>query len=188
VSTLNPKWGGSFEAMDKLLELAETAKMPANEIRYLNYKIELEKANYYSVVTEQKTLAASHYELAGGFCENRWIWEKIVQTSYETSDWPKLIEAADRLIKIEPANGYAFQRRGWAFEKTNQMARAVKDYEIAAKLGLPWAQNKLGWILWQGIDLPKDLPRAKKLFLKATGQGDEYAKANLKALNAVLGE
>jgi TPR repeat protein len=188
VFTLNPKWGGRLEGFDRVLAIAKAARMTAKEIEYLEYRIEMEKADYYEIVSEEKTIAASHYKKAGELCETFKPWEKVAHASYDTADWPIVIEASNHLIDINPTRGYLYRRRGWAYEKTTQMARAIKDYEIASELGSHWAQNKLGWLLWQGIYLPKDLERAKKLFTEAAGQGNRNAPANLKAINAILSQ
>ena len=183
----NPKWGGSFEELDQLVAAASEAKMKPNEIAVLKYRVEMEKANFFEVITKQKRRAAAHYRLAGNICEAYWPWENVTRTSYDLEDWPSVIAAAGHLIQLDPTNGYAFQRRGWAYEKTDRMAEAVKDYEVAAEIGMPWAQNKLGWMLWQGIDVPKDVRRAEELFIKAAAQGNENAPANLRDLMAEEG-
>jgi TPR repeat protein len=183
---LNPKWGGSFEELDQLVAFAEAAGMDVKEIAVLKYRIEIEKGNYFEVVTKQKSRAATHYRSAGELCEAYLPWENAIRTSYSIDDWANVIVAADRLLKLNPKNSDTIQRRGWAYENTKQMALAVKDYKTAAEMGNPWAQNKLGWILWQGTDLPKDVARAKKLFEQAAAQGNKNAQANLKALNAML--
>jgi len=188
VVSLNPKWGGSFEKLDRLVEFAKASGMGIDAVTTLKFRVEIEKGNYYEVATKQLARATHHYRLAGEVCETYLPWEAAMRTSYEIEDWDNLIIAADRLLKLDPTIGWAIQRRGWAFEKTGKMIRAIKDYDVAADLGNPWAQNKLGWILWQGTDAPKDKIRAKLLFEQAAVQGNSNAQANLKALNAELGK
>jgi len=187
-SALNPKWGGSFDELDRLFSFAQTARMSADDLAVLKYRIELEKGDYYEVVTRQMANAATHYRLAGEACESANAWVNAMRVSYAIEDWANVIVAASRSLNLDPTDGYSFQRRGWAYEKTKRMDQAVKDYETAAGIGIPWAQNKLGWILWQGTDAPKDLARARKLFELAAASGDSNAPVNLKALNAAIGK
>ena len=185
-SALNPKWGGSLDDLDRLFSYAQKAQMSADDLAVLRYRIELEKGDYYEVVTRQMANAAMHYQLAGEVCESANAWSNAVRVSYGIEDWANVIVAANRLVKLDPTDGAAFQRRGWGYEKTKRMDQAVKDYEIAAGIGVPWAQNKLGWILWQGVDAPKDVAGARKLFELAAASGDKNAPTNLRALNAEL--
>lgn len=181
---LSPKWGGSMEHLDWLITSAEGANMAANQIATLKYRVELAKADHYNVVTKQMARAAVHYLRAAELCENYAAWDGAIRTSYDIEDWTTLIAAADNLLKLYPSHARTFARRGWAYEQTDRMARAIKDYEIAATLGDSWTQNKLGWLLWQGTEVKRDVIKARQLFKRAAAQGNETAQANLVALDA----
>lgn len=184
--SLNPKWGGSLEELDKLAASAQAARMDNGAVRVLKYRVEMEKANYYEVVTKQKARAAEHYRMAGGQCEFGEPWRNAMRVTYDIEDWSGLVTAANRMLELHPTDSGSLQRRGWAYEKMDRMKDAIKDYEAAAALGGAWAQNKLGWMLWQGKGIARDLPRAKRLLEQAAEQGDKNARTNLNGINAEL--
>jgi TPR repeat protein len=183
---LNPKWAGSFEALDQLAVSAQSGKMDSSAIRVVKYRVEMEKANYYDVGTRQMARAAEHYILAGNQCESTEPWKNGMRVTYEIEDWPGVITMANRMLEVQPADIRALEKRGYAFEKMDKMPDASKDYGMAAALGSSWSQNKLGYWLWQGKNVPKDLPRAKLLLEQAAEQGNKNARTNLNGLNAEL--
>jgi tetratricopeptide (TPR) repeat protein len=182
---LNPKWGGSYDQLDDLVVAARNADMAPNEIATVQYQVEFEKADYDEKFTKNSSQAAKHYIQAGELCDSYEAWNGAIKTSYDSEDWQAVIEAGDHLLKRFPADQRTFARRGWAYEKTGRLKQAIQNYEAASRLGDAWAQNKLGWILWQGIDAPKNIKKARRLFELAAAQGNKTAQANLKALNAV---
>jgi tetratricopeptide (TPR) repeat protein len=184
---LNPKWGGSLEELDQLAASAQGTRMDSGAVRVVKYRVEMEKANYYEIVTKQKARAAEHYRMAGSHCEFGEPWRNAMRMTYDIEDWSGLVTAANRMLELHPTDSGSLQRRGWAYEKLDRMKDAIKDYEAAAALGGSWAQNKLGWMLWQGKGMVKDLPRARRLLEQAAEQGDKNARANLNGLNAELG-
>lgn len=187
VSALNPKWGGSLEKLDQLATFAQYSGMNKNEILAVKYYIELEKGNYYEVVTKQFAKAAAHYRAAGSLCKLSAPLRVASELSYKIEDWKNLIDISSEMLVLNPTDRESYQKRGWAYEKTGKTSQSIKDYEVAANLGASWAQNKLGWMLWQGAEMPKDTMRAKVMFQKSAEQGNKTAETNLKALNAQLG-
>jgi len=183
VYALAPKWGGSFEAMDQLVDRAAKVPVGGAQLRYLQYSVEMAKANHHDVVTKEKTKAIGHWRRAVGLCSSPTAWGHITRTAYDIEDWKTVKEAATHSVQSKPGVGTVLQRRGWAHEKMGEMGPAIKDYEAAAELGESWAQNRLGYYLMLGQHMPQDIPRARRLLESAVAKGNATAKTHLEWLN-----
>lgn len=185
-ASLNPKWGGSFEALDKLAATSRTAGMPELEVRTVTYHVAMEKGNYHHVVTKQLTRAAAYYRDAGALCRSFEAWRQVLRASYEIEDWAAVNDAADHALEIEPTNILVLERRALALEHLGKTTQSLRDYETATTLGSSWAPNKLGWLYWQGQGVPRDLRRARAYFVQANERGAKGAGSYLIALDAAL--
>jgi tetratricopeptide (TPR) repeat protein len=180
----HPKWGGSLEELDQIASSAAAAGMGAADLRFVNYRVEMEKGNYYEVVTKQNGRAVEHYRSAGNICESENPWRYSIRLSRQIEDWPVLLETSNRLLEIVPSDTSGLENRGWALEKSNRIKDAMPDYVAAAELGSSWALNKAGWLYWRGESVTKDVPRARRYFEQAAAKGNQTAIANLAGLNA----
>ncbi len=185
-ASLNPKWGGSFEALDALAASSRTAGMSELDVRTVAYHVAMEKGNYYHVVSRQLTRAAAYYREAGALCRSFEAWRQALRASYEIEDWAAVNDAADHALEIEPTNILALERRALALEHLGKTTQSLRDYETATTLGSSWAPNKLGWLYWQGKGVPRDLRRARAYFVQANERGAKGAGSYLIALDAAL--
>jgi hypothetical protein len=187
ITTLNPKWGGTFEDLDEIVVRAQSTALPAPQLRYLQYQVEMEKAGFLDVFAKEKTKAISHYRLAAALCPGSPPWSKISSAANTIQDWNTVREAATQILSLHPKSAKDMQMRGWASEKLGKMDAAVQDYQGAAELGEAWSQNKLGYLYMTGTGVAKDLPRAKTLLESAVAKGVPTALANLEWVNRQLG-
>ncbi|MBI3150107.1 MAG: hypothetical protein HYZ17_16505 [Betaproteobacteria bacterium] len=185
-ASLNPKWGGSFEALDRLAASSRSVGMPEVEARTVAYHVAMEKGNYLHVVTKQLARAAAYYREAGALCRSFEAWRQALRASYEIEDWATVNEAANHALEIEPTNVLALERRALALEHLGKTTQSLRDYETATTLGSSWAPNKLGWLYWQGKEVPRDLRRARAYFVQANERGAKGAGSYLIALDAAL--
>lgn len=183
VYALAPKWGGSFEAMDQVVERAAKLPVDSARLRYLQYALEMAKANHYDVVTKEKTRAIGHWRRAVVLCSTPAAWGHILRTAYDIEDWKTVKEAATHSLQGKPGVARVLQHRGWAHEKMGEMGSAIKDYEAAAELGEDWAQGRLGYYLMLGQHMPQDIPRARRMLESAAAKGNITAKNHLEWLN-----
>lgn len=188
ISGLSPRWGGSFDELDAFVSMVKRGSLDAAKKRRLEYAVEMEKASHFDAITKEKKKAAVHYRAASNLCsEAKTPLNRIIAIAYDLEDWPEVKKTTSQYLLLDPASGSAFQRRGWAQEKTGQLPEAVKDYDAASTLGESWAQNKLGYFYMIGNTVPKDLNRAKQLFESAVAKGNQNAKVNLEWTNKQLG-
>lgn len=69
VRYLAPRWGGSFEQLDAMVQDAKP-RLPADQWHYLSYNVVLEKASHAEVIERDKQAAAALYREALEMCSN----------------------------------------------------------------------------------------------------------------------
>lgn len=182
ISALDPRWGGVPEDLDLLLERAAKSPLPPARLRALQWKVEMTRAEYFHTATKERTKAIAHYRKAAGLCPSSNALWQISSLAYDLEDWAVVVDAATRYLEMRPDARRAYARRGWAKERLGRLPEAIPDYERASDLGDAWAQNKLGHLLMTGNAVPKDIPRARRLFNASAAQGNNNAQANLDLL------
>jgi len=183
IESLAPKWGGSFEDQDAVVQRATKAGLAAPKLRYLSHYVEMSRANHARTVTKEKTREIAHYRRAAELCVSAEAWKGILDAAYTLEDWKTVKEAATQHLYLAPTQGTTMQRRGWAHEKLGEHKEATRDYEAAAELGEPWAQHRFGHMLMTGGGVPQDLPRARKLLESSAAKGNANARGSLEWLN-----
>jgi hypothetical protein len=68
INYLDPRWGGSFEAMEEVVKQATTAKLPAHHLAYLTMVVENSKGSHFEVIEQNKAKAREHYKKAYNIC------------------------------------------------------------------------------------------------------------------------
>jgi tetratricopeptide (TPR) repeat protein len=179
---LTPKWGGTFEELDALAASLPGSALTEPRRRRVLYFVEMAKADHYQTVTKERTKEIDRYRQALQWCSDEVAWNMMEQAAYSIEDWKTVVEANTQLIAQGSRLGSALQRRGWAHENLGDMQNAIQDYAAAADTGETWAQAKLGYLLMVGTQVPKDLPRARKLFEAAAAKGNASARSNLERL------
>lgn len=69
VNYLSPRWGGSFELLDKMADQAEKS-LSAQAEHYLRYNIVIARASHEEIIAKNKAKAYDLYKQAKGMCEN----------------------------------------------------------------------------------------------------------------------
>jgi tetratricopeptide (TPR) repeat protein len=69
VRFFSPRWGGSFELLDKMAQQAEKS-LPSDAAYYLRYNVVIEKASHEEVIDRNKAKANELYKQAKSMCEN----------------------------------------------------------------------------------------------------------------------
>jgi tetratricopeptide (TPR) repeat protein len=179
VVRFSPKWGGSFEEMDKVVTQSKTSRLPAIYQKCLEYSVLMEKASHFKVVEKRPIEALPYYTQAAQLCDSHTAWAEVSSIQYAREDWPAVEAAMNQYMRLRPDTAWGFNRRAWALEKQGRVKDAVPDYERSAELGNDYAQNKMGYFYLTGNPVSKDLVKAKALFEKANAQGNKNAKAQL---------
>ena len=82
VGFMDPRWGGSFELLDKMVEQARKP-LSAQTAHYLQYNLVLAKAEHEEVVTGNKAKAHELYKKGKGMCENSTAAQKGIVRTYQ---------------------------------------------------------------------------------------------------------
>jgi hypothetical protein len=186
IKAFNPKWGGSAELLTTAVNRAQLHQIKQPQLNFLQYSAYMELANYYDFSSKEKTRAIEYYRLASELCESAAPWRGIADAAFVLQDWEVRKTASTKVIFYYPNSGIDIFNRGWAHEQLGQFQQAIKDYEAAAERGNDWAQNNLGWMLFEGKHANQDLQRAKLLFAASAAQGNSKAKWNLESVNRAL--
>jgi tetratricopeptide (TPR) repeat protein len=179
IKRLSPRWGGSFEATDKILAQARIEKLNPTDLRRLEYATLQIKAAHFKDVEKRPLEALPYYTQAAKVCDSYAAWAEVSSIHYDREDWPQVEAATNQYMRLRPDTAWAYNRRGWALEKQGRLKDAISDFERAAEQGSDYAQNKIGYFYMTGNGFPKDLGKARVLFEKANAQGNKSAKANL---------
>jgi tetratricopeptide (TPR) repeat protein len=182
INRFSPRWGGSLEAMDKILLQAKTSPLAVAEQKKLEYSVLWEKASHFKVVEKRPIEALPYYTQAAKLCDSYAAWGEVSGIQYDREDWPAVEAAMNQYMRLRPDTAWGFNRRAWALEKQGRVKDAIPDYDRSAELGNDYAQNKMGHFYLTGSAVPKDLVKAKVLFEKANAQGNKNAKTNLEYL------
>ena len=179
VRRFSPRWGGSFEAVDKILAQARVDKLNPTDLRRLEYAALEVKAAHFKEVEKRPIEALPYYIQAAKVCDSYAAWAQVSSIHYDREDWPQVEAATNQYMRLRPDTAWAYNRRGWALEKQGRLKDAISDFERAAEQGSDYAQNKIGYFYMTGNGFPKDLGKARVLFEKANAQGNKSAKTNL---------
>lgn len=167
VKRFSPKWGGSFEEMDKVLLQSKNSQLPVIDQKKLAYGVIMEKASHYKIVEKRPIEALPYYTQAAKLCNSYVAWGEVSGIEYDREDWLAVETAMNQYMQLRPNTAWGFNRRAWALEKLGRVKDAIPDYERSAELGNDYAQNKMGYFYLTGNSVPKDLVKARALFEKA---------------------
>jgi tetratricopeptide (TPR) repeat protein len=84
------------------------------------------------------------------------------------------------LTELESQEPSGWNARGWIMYGQGKTTAAAQYYARAAALGDSWAQNELGALYLCGKGVPKDIGKARQLWVLAANQGNEVAAKNLR--------
>ena len=183
---LSPRWGGSFDALDKIIEQAKSSKLNAADLRRLEYSVLFEKGSHFKDVEKRPLEALPYFMQAAKMCDSYQAWAEVSSIEYTREDWPQVEAAMNQYMRLHPDTAWGYNRRGWALQQQGRLKDAIADFKRSSELGNDYAQNKMGYFYMTGNGVPKDLAQARTLFAKANVQGNKTAKANLEYLARTL--
>lgn len=181
-----PQWGGSFERLTRIRE--EANSLPPDDRRYVQSRVDITIGDAYAFRKEDAK-AAQSYERAMSACAGfSDAAHRAMRIYAGMKNFPALVSAAGRAIEHNPDNGWALSMRGWAYLSMNKLHDAFRDYEKAAKLGLPSAFEHLAWFYEGGRGgAPQDFRKAIDLYMIAHEKGVSGAKEKADKVRAGTG-
>lgn len=177
--TLEPRWGGSVQAMAAFLEECRNAHLPQNELRELEAVVTADQAWAQGQQGDYRGSLQAYQAAIGKTGDNAEILEQQSYAHMKLKEYDKALPYLDRLIALEPNSAWGFASRGVCYMNLGRRDEAIDNYLKAARLGDPWAQNEMGKRYWYGADVAKNQDEAIKLFTRAANQGEADAQKNL---------
>ena len=138
---LEPRWGGSLDAMRTLVARAQSDSLPAPQIGWLQAWILLEE-NAGEIRSNPR--AAIPYAVKATALDDRAArWRYRGNTEREHGFFDEAIASFNRAIGLDPDGYEGYDGRGYVYERRGLLAEARADYEKGARLGSYYAQERL---------------------------------------------
>ena len=133
LSNLAPRWGGSYEAIEKLLEETRPYTSENEELiplmGYLDYTKALDKISAGAVV---ESLAYSTAAIEHG--EKAYYYQRRADAHYRLDDFDTAVIDYSRAISLYPYSADAYLYRGLAYKELGEFELSLQDLTDAARL------------------------------------------------------
>ncbi len=141
-----------------LSSCAAKKETPAPEVNcwgYVSKAIELRKQKDFQGSLRQIELH--------GLCDKSEVrmsyYYHLGWTYYEMNEYSKAVDAFTEGLKTEPQYVYAYWRRGLAYEKLGEFAKAEADYKQAYEIGMSKDPDKFLEVLEKNPDVKEKLKK-----------------------------
>lgn len=175
---LEPRWGGSFEAMRRYAEetksagnhpkIVQVAQILGGWVHGYQGDSYFRNAEYNKALAEyEQAIASSEWD---NFLVSRgWLYQKVGQTDLAIRD-------LSRALDQNPHDDYAHYVRGLALLDKYMTSEALTDLQSAARHGNTYAMNRLGQLYGDGEHgVPVRVDEALRWWGKAAYFWDENA-------------
>jgi len=179
LEALQPKWGGSFDAMDELLREAGEAGLPpadlaaldALRLAYMAAHEEDQGKDREGIALAERSLAAresAYGHVLRGRMLRKLGNENDAQTAFE------------RAVQLDPSDRYALNNLAQGLRLRGQRELALEAYKRAALAGNDWSANEVGQLLLRGhAGFPRKPREAFDWFTLGARIGNADAMYNL---------
>ncbi len=189
LQSLRPRWGGSMEAMNAVIQGARDAGLPPSQVSELEGLVEQDLGSQ-ALQQELYAKAIPHFANAARVFPNSSgdLWYQYALSQSSILGCPERIPVLRRLVTLPASEltetpndelGWAHSQLAWCFGTAQQMSEYRTELKIAADMGNAWAQLTYGESLYHGFGMPADPEAAKDWFAKAAAQGDPDAQKAL---------
>jgi tetratricopeptide (TPR) repeat protein len=193
-----PKWGGSVEQLESIVDDAST--LPPADKRYIQYLVYHELGSFYWCAEgegcgagkkrngENAKQVIGYYEKSIAMCPGLDdSLDSLRRYLQERRNYTALIESTSRMIERNPRQATAFASRGFAYAHMHKFREAFADYERAALLGDGYSTKQLAGFYESGTVVPKDARKAIDLYLIAESRNGDGARKEAERLSKTSG-
>jgi threonine/homoserine/homoserine lactone efflux protein/TPR repeat protein len=179
LGALQPKWGGSFEAMDELIRQAGEAGLPQASLKRLGaFRLAYMATQDEDQGNDRQALAQAEQSVAlqeTAFAQV--IRGRLLRKLGNESAAQQAFEAA---VRIDSYDRYAHNNLAQGYALAGQHARALESYQRSAMAGNEWSANYAGLLLLKGGGGVRRDPReAARWFVLGAQLGSADAMHNL---------
>lgn len=183
----NPKWGGSFEALDDIVKSTRASKLNNGIKSFVEYLVIYE---YADIAWREKQYddAIKLYERASQLCPAfEEILTNLLKLYNSQKRFSEMRSAADRYIKRQPNSGWGYSQRAWANYHLSDLKQAKTDAENASTRGDGYGTYLLGWFYDIGNSVvPRDAKKALDLYISSLNRGYSRARSDVERLRSEL--
>jgi len=192
VSFNSPRWGVGYETLQQLYDEIAADHRTA-PLRLGVMKAYVLAAEAYDVADSGSDahLAAQLYEQAfdaapvGAHVE--YLYSAMFQEWKKAKNFDQAIRLANRALAVRKGEWQAYYDGGLIYQEKGNLQKYMEYQIAAANLGVPEAQNNVGYYYMVGQrGLPRDLREAKAWFTLSANQGFEHAREKLAVLDAMI--
>jgi predicted Zn-dependent protease len=178
---LEPRWGGTTQAMRDFLEECKKTKLSVANLHELESMVYQEEGNEYRIGGNLPAAEAAYRKaLALGPCSCGNVNNDLNNLLFETHQYAAAIPLLDEYLKQKPGDLWALANRGSANMNANRPREAIEDWRQAAEAGDSFSQCHLGMAYLTGNhDFKPNYQKSVYWLRKAAEQGEADAQANL---------
>ena len=179
LDVLQPKWGGSFAAMDEVirqsgeagLQQASVTLIGARKLAHMAEHEEERDNHRQALMLAEQSVAmqeTAFAQIARGRILRKLGNEALAQSAFE------------RAARIDPYDRYVHNNLAYGYWNSGQRGKALEAYKRSAMTGNEWSANRVGWLLFSGEGGVRRNPReAFDWFALGARLGDATAMHSL---------
>jgi TPR repeat protein len=177
MGALHPKWGGSAEAMDRLVREARAAGMQPESLARLDalrlwFLAELDEGR-----NDRAALALAERSLAVHEIASALVLRGRVQRKLGDEDGAQA--SFEHALRLDPDDPYALNNLARGHWRRGQRGLALETYQRAARAGNDWSANQAGLLLHSGAAGKRNPRAAFDWFALGARLGNAGAMHNL---------
>jgi len=175
LDTLQPRWGGSLDAMDQLLAQAIAAGFPSDKLRSL----EATRHAYAGWNDENHGRLREALEHLDRSIEVKELAFALVSRGrvlMKRGEMRAAKESLDRAVALDPLDIYVHNNLATWYWRKGDKQRALESYKQSAQNGNDWSASQVGYLVFSDAEGFKPNPReAFDWWLLAARLGNSHA-------------
>lgn len=181
MSMLEPRWGGSYEAMDRFISDMRQIKHPKMEKLGRKYEGWVDwYRGYQKHLARDYVAALDYYQKAIAKDDSSFFSIERADVYYAVGQFDLAMADLNRALTTAPYSRRAIHRRGLLYLEKRMPEEALRDLHLAAKLGEIDAMRKLGYLYTKGeLGIQLNAGEGIKWWKKAAYFWDEFSAAEL---------
>jgi tetratricopeptide (TPR) repeat protein len=176
---LEPRWGGSTEAMSAFLEVSVKTGLAKAKLPLLEAVIVADQGDGYRHAGNYPAAEAAYRKaiaLGGDEC-----LACLSEVLVKEKKYDEAIVYLTKLIAAKPSDTDAIAQRAWLYIQTGRQGEAVADLKAGAALNNTYSLNQLGIFYMEGVaGLPRDPVTGLATFKKCAALGSADCERNAK--------
>jgi tetratricopeptide (TPR) repeat protein len=187
MGTLEPRWGGSVEAMHAFLEESKQAGLSAAHLHSLEGIIFEDQAHAEKEAGDYAAAERDYRQAVA--LGNEDCLQCFAEVLTQVGKFADAIPIYSKSLASNPNDADTLANRSYAYMQTGMAREGIKDLRAAAEAGSAYAQCELGRYYMEGIPgiLSPDRTAGMDWFKKSAAQGYPAGQENLERARKLFG-